>query len=192
MPIYRRPIGGDEAAINSLRNDLVEELRGPKPLGQPIILEDCTPQTDSMRVHVVWDRWTECPRELRQQLIMDAYKEALGEKLPHPITLAMGLTVPEAVEIGLLPFRIAPAQRRSDSAADAEYHQTMLKAGASTLFEKEVPQLRFASLENAEVALASLEAELPGSKWLVIQEVPETFGSTSSITTTSFSIPSDR
>lgn len=191
MPVYRRPTPGDDVPIGAIRNDLIEELRNPKPLGQPIILEDATPQTNSVRVHVVWDRWTECPRELRHQVIEDAYMEALGSKQQLPITLALGLTVPEAIGVGLLPYQIAPAPRRTNDISDERYLEAMLKAGASTLLGRQNPQLRFATPEDAETAMESLQSELPGSKWLIIREVPDASTSTSSITTMSLSILPD-
>ena len=103
MPRHVRVTPPVVAEHDSLLADLVGELKSHNLIGQPIILEDRTPQTNSIRVYVIWEQWDIYPGESRSQLIMDAYGEAFGEETQRQITLALGVTVPEAVAIGLLP-----------------------------------------------------------------------------------------
>jgi hypothetical protein len=140
-------------------------------MGQPIILEDSTPETKSTRVHVIWDRWEEHPGEFRSALIQQAYEAALGRMYREQITFALGLTVPEAISLGLFPFQVIPARRRGEAPSDEEYDKAMLEAGASTLADTKRPQLRFATEEDAQAAYEHLEEALPGSKWIITQEV---------------------
>ena len=129
MPIHRRSPPQRSTSDGSLLNDLVAELKQPRDMGQPIIIEDSTPETHSLRVNVVWDRWEECPRELRAGIIIDAYKEARGEEVRQQITLALGVTVPEAVAIGLLPFHVRCVSRLIDKLVPKkEFRKTLVNA----------------------------------------------------------------
>ncbi len=177
MPLHQigsRGIGMDR---DRLLASLVHELREPQPIGQPIILEEQTPETKTMRVYVIWDLWEECPRELRSDIILDAYGEARGDKIKQEITLVLGVTVPEAADMGLLSYTIEPTKRQLGSPSYDEHIDAMLKAGASVLTDPHRPQLRFASLEDAEAAVEHLQNILPKSKWLITQEVLTPSGS---------------
>ncbi len=173
MPVRRLTASADEPAIAALRGNLVKELTSPKEFGQPIILEDPTPETDSMRVYVIWDDWAECPREHRAQAIVEAYKEVRGDAVQLPITLASGLTVPEASSVGLLPYQIAPPLKKDPQVPQAEYRKAMIDLGASTLLGSDNPQLRLPTLKDAEAAIEHLEKALPRARWILIREVPE-------------------
>lgn len=162
--------------------DLVKELKNPGSIGQPIILEDRTPETNSIRVHVIWDRWDECERTRRSGVVLAAYEEVFGAETRQQITLALGMTVAEAIATGLLPFRIVPAQRRGQRPTDQQYRKAMDQAGAITMAPDDWPQLRFATQEDAEITLDHLTQALPDSKWIVIQEVSDASTSTSIVT----------
>jgi hypothetical protein len=140
-------------------------------MGQPIILEDGSANGESVRVQVVWDRWEAVPGELRSAIILEAYATALGDAYRQKIKLALGVTVPEAVEVGLLPFQIIPARRKGGEPSQEAYRKVMIDAGASLLFGEDRPQLRFASIEDAEVATERLQEMLPNSRWIITQEV---------------------
>ena len=171
MPRHIRTPEKTHAEHSSLLAELVKELKDPRPIGQPIILEDHTPETISRRVHVIWDRWEKCPRESRPNTIAEAYGEAFGAETRKEITLALGVTVPEAAGIGLLPFKVIPARKKNEHPPNQAYLEAMRKAGASVLADSEHPELRFATLEDAEQTLAFLERELKDSKWIVAQEI---------------------
>ena len=172
MPLHRR----QPAEVGELREDLVaelaRELNQPGPIGQPIVLEDNTPETNSIRVHVIWDRWTVCPDEYRSGVILGAYfKAGYPQEFVDKITFALGVTIPEAAEMGLVPFQVVPTRRKSERPSNQEYRQAMIDTGASVLAGAERPQIRCATLEDAEKTMEHLQQLLPGSKWIIAQEV---------------------
>lgn len=174
MPVHKRMPSEVGAHRDELVADLIGELRHPKPIGQPIVLEDDTPQTNSVRVYVIWDRWSECARDARSDIIVDAYKTAYYKEFADRITLALGLTVPEGVAMGLLPIKVAPARRKDGDPSEEEYQRTMIAAGASDLSGSEVVhswQVRCPTMEDAEKAIEYLEKVLPHSRWIVVREV---------------------
>ena len=171
MPRHVRGADQPSVDVRSLTTELLHELQDPQPFGQPIILEDRTPETSSMRVHVIWDRWEGCLRRVRSAVIADAYRSLNYIQADEQLTVCLGLTVPEAVSIGLLPYEVVSARRRDESPSLAEYRQAILQVGASTLSSGEHPRLRFAALEDAEAAMEHLLEKLPGSKWIIKQEV---------------------
>jgi hypothetical protein len=136
-----------------------------------LILEDDTPETNSLRVTVVWDRWSACPTEFRSPIILDSYAAAHGEDTRRKITLAIGVTVEEAVDLGLLPFKVLSARRRDESPSPEAYRKAMTEAGGVIISGDEGLQLRFATLDDAAAAMEALEHRLPGSKWMVVEEV---------------------
>jgi hypothetical protein len=145
-------------------------------MGQPIILEDGNVNGDSVRVQVVWDRWEELPGELRSAIILDAYATALGEAYRQRIKFALGMTVPEAIEVGLLPFQVIPARKKDGDPSPEEYRKAMIDAGASLLSGEDRPQLRFATIDDAEAAMERLQEMLPNSRWIIAQEVASPSG----------------
>ncbi len=171
MPRHIRSATVPMSERRTLVADLAQEIQTPRAMGQPIILEDGNLSGESLRVQVVWDRWEEVPGELRSPIILDAYATALGDGYRQRIKLALGITVLEAVEVGLLPFQVIAARRRDEELSLEEYRKAMIDAGASLLFGESRPQLRFASLEDAEAAIEHLQHVLPNSRWIIAQEV---------------------
>jgi hypothetical protein len=171
MPVHRRTPPEAGANRDELVADLARELRNPTLIGQPIVLEDDTPETNSMRVHVIWDRWNDCPRDARSAIILDAYRNAMfSRELIDQITLALGVTVPEAIAMGLLPFQVVPSRRLGEQHSIEEYRQAMLTAGASALASAEHPQIRCATQEDAEKTIECLEQSLPNLKWIIVAQ----------------------
>ncbi len=173
-----------EEAPRLTADDLVEklaaELRKSREYGQPIIDEEVFP-TGKIRVVVIWDEWDRLPMEDRTTAILQAYNRAEDEKR-EKIALASGLTVPEAVAAGMLPFVIIPAVRKGDPVTMEQCRQAMIDEGASRLLGPEpnklrlLPEpirLRFATLDDAEAARRRLLERLPGSDqvWVITQEV---------------------
>jgi hypothetical protein len=68
---------------------------------------------------------------------------------------------------------IITALRRDDKVTLDECRRAMLEEGASRLFGANNPQLRFATLEQAESARKRLIQKLPTSEqvWLITQDV---------------------
>ncbi len=159
-----------------LVRELVQELKNPQEIGQPLILEDRLFGKDTLRVQVVWDRWKDVPDEFRIEVIYDAYSAAFGEEYRQKIRLALGVTVPEAANLGLLPFQVIPARNKGGEPSPEEYRKAMIEAGASVLSRKDRPQLRFATIEDAEATMERLQEALPNSRWIIAQEVSSPSG----------------
>ena len=87
--------------------------------------------------------------------------------------MAIGLTVPEAHDAGLIPVQVTTALRESDPVTVDQCREAMIQLGASVLSDPEKPMLRFATLEEAEECIRQLEKQLPNSKpvWIVTQDV---------------------
>jgi hypothetical protein len=151
---------------------LVSELQNARDTGQPLIEEYVFPKTGAIRATVIWDQWEAVPDEERAALIQQAYEQAEGRDFRDRIALALGLTVPEAAELGLLPFRVKPVLRRGDPVTAEQCRQAMIALGASTLTDPANPQLCFASEEEAETCRQRLVRQLPGSDaiWAITHE----------------------
>lgn len=61
---------------------------------------------DAVHGFVVWDRFADVPESQCASIIMDADERASGKKFRGRITLATGVTVPEAADLELLPLSI--------------------------------------------------------------------------------------
>src|SRR5262249_15651130 len=94
-----------------------------------------------------------------------------GEPFRRQIALAIGVTVPEARDLGLLPYQIIPMRRETDGVSLEQYRGAMIQEGASVLENPDQPLLRFASLEEAAACKRRLEEKLPNSHWTIIHEV---------------------
>jgi hypothetical protein len=66
----------------------------------PNIIEEQTPR-GPIHVTVIWDEWRDLAAEQRGRIILDAYREALGEEKARTISIAMGLTPAEAMRLGI-------------------------------------------------------------------------------------------
>lgn len=174
MPRIKR--GLEEAPklrFPELAEELVDELRSEREAGQPRIEEQHFPKTNAVRVTVVWDKWAPLSDEDRAAIILQAYERVEGEEFRDRIALAIGLTVPEAYESGLLPYQIMTAIRPGDPVTPEQCAQAMSDQGASWLFDPNRPQLRFATEEEAHACKERLIRALPGSEpvWVIAKEV---------------------
>lgn len=152
--------------------DLVQEILTPRDFGQPIIFERHMDVGESVHVTVVWDRFADVLESDRTAVILDAYERAMGKPYRERISLATGVTVPEAGDLELLPFEIMPAPRKTDPADDiTSYHAALIAEGASVLRGDQRPELRFETLADAQAAVERLEQRLPSSRWLVVQAI---------------------
>lgn len=173
MPRIKRRFGErTRPPTGDLVERLADELRHNRESGQPVIEEQEFPSGKS-RVTVLWDAWDRLPLEDRTAVILRGYELAEGRGSRERIALASGLTVPEAIAAGMLPFQIIPALRKGDPVTPEQCRQAMIDEGASTLLGAHGPQLRFATEEEAEAARTRLVQRLPQSEpvWVVTQEV---------------------
>lgn len=164
-PSQRKPASMELVAA------LVGELREPREIGQPIILERHMELADAVQIYVVWDRFADVPDNQRAATILQAYEQVMGKEFRNRITLATGVTVPEAGDLELLPFEVIPALRNGNAGVVDKYHQVMLTEGASILRNPDRPELRFETLDDGTAAIERLENRLPNSRWIVVQAV---------------------
>lgn len=152
--------------------ELADELRTNRPCGQPLIREQRFPKTDVIRTTVIWDKWESLSDEDRLATILQAYEDVEGEAFRDRVALAIGLTVSEAHETGLLPFQVTTALRASDAVTAEECRDAMIEFGASVLSDPDRPVLRFATVEEAEQCVQQLVKRLPESEpvWIVTRE----------------------
>lgn len=160
----RPPAGG-------LAERLADEIKSEQASGQPFIYEQ-EYSTGKIRALVVWDEWQDRPLDERTATILAAYERAEGATYRDRVALASGLTVPEAVAAGMLPYQIITAHRASDPVTLEQCRQAALDEGATRLMGPNVPQLRFATEEEANACRARLIARLPQSDdvWLITRE----------------------
>lgn len=156
----------------TLVNQLVDELKAGRASGQPFIYEETFP-TGKIRILVLWDEWKDLPLEERTNIILAAIEKSDGRDYRDKVALASGLTVPEAVASGMLPFQIIAARRKEDAVTLDQCKEAELAEGASQLFGSETLQLRFPTEESAEACKRRLIEKLPGSDdiWVVLREV---------------------
>lgn len=150
---------------------LIDELKSDRQAGQPFIYEQEF-RTGKLRVLVVWDEWKNVPQEERTPTILSAYEKAEGKEYRAKIALASGLTVPEAIAAGMLPYHVFPALRKSDLVTLEECREVMLAEGATTLMGPDI-QLRFARQEEADASVKRMVAQLPKGAdiWVVTKEI---------------------
>src|SRR6516165_11120824 len=150
MPLIRR-VPNPAHVHADLVKALQDEIRNPRESGQPRIEETEFPSS-SIRVTVIWDKWHGIPDEVRPEVILSAYEAVKGKAYRDRITLAIGLTVPEARELGMLPYGLylSPALRSGDPSMIEQCHRAMRAEGASDLFDSGGPELWLATEEEAE------------------------------------------
>lgn len=151
---------------------LAKELGQRRGDPQPYIVERQIAVTGSRHVHVIWDELGALPDIDRSELIVEAYQQHEGEGAKN-ISVATGLTAREALALGLLPFKITPTRRADDRFSPKQYEQAMNQEAKHTVLRSvTLGQLRYPTLDDADQGSARLHAALPGSKWVVVQEVP--------------------
>jgi hypothetical protein len=170
MPLIRSPKDGANVQYPGLVAEIASELSQPKDFGQPRI-EETEFSTKAIRATAIWDKWDKVPDGNRPAVILEAYERVKGKAFRDRITLAIGLTFPEAYELGMLPYRLHPSVRSTDPVTELACNRAMRELGASDLFMPGKPVLRFASEEEAEKARSHLEKQLPGSHWLLDKDV---------------------
>lgn len=151
---------------------LVAELRESRESGQPLIEEQELPRTGNLSVTAIWDAWENIADDERAATILRAYEEVEGEAAREQITLAMGLTFPEAREDGRLSFQVVPILRKGDPVTLRQCEEAMIEEGASLLFAPDQPKLWFATRDDAEACIRRLVTRLPQSEqvWTIAEE----------------------
>ncbi len=165
---------GVRHALQPLVDELIEELRSPKDFGWPLVIETPIPRSSSKTLTVIWDKWQPYADEFRIDTALQAFGVVDGPAALDQIGLVESLTVPEARDAGMLPFRVVPLVRRDDPVTDADCRQAMIKLGASTLEDPLRPDFRFPTERMAEACRQALIEALPKSDnvWSVAVEGP--------------------
>lgn len=171
MPRIKRGPERKRGLHPHLVQELAQELRSAKQLGQPRI-EETEFETKAVRVSVIWDKWDRVADLDRSDVILQAYEQVEGKAYRDRITLAIGLTIPEAQELGALPYRIEPAPSTDAKILD-KCHEAMREIGASDLFASATPELWLATKEDAEAARELLRKRVPQAEWLLSWEFVE-------------------
>ncbi|HTW93631.1 MAG TPA: hypothetical protein VMD30_02480, partial [Tepidisphaeraceae bacterium] len=114
MPLIRNGTTNDRRA-SDLTQQLASELSSPGKTGEPLVYENQIGQTQSYHVTVVWNEWDDFPLQSRSRIILDAYEQAAPEKTGK-IRIAMGLTWPEAISMGIFPFSVKALLKENDPA----------------------------------------------------------------------------
>jgi hypothetical protein len=171
----RKQIGPDlplAAARLDLAKQLAAELKSNREYGQPVIYEQ-TFRTGMARVNVLWDRWNGHSLEQRTSTILRAFEMVEGPGALDRVVLATGMTIPEAVAAGMLPYQIIPVLRPGDPVDRDQVRQAMLEEGASDLIPGEWPHLRCSTLQEAEAAHDRLNQrlKLPVPLWLINKDL---------------------
>lgn len=173
MPVIRKTVGPQPVtdAVDTL-NDLFRELHSPQEFGQPLIEEEEFSRTGLILVTVIWDRWEGLADQARSAIILQAYEQAKGVELRNRIGVSLGLTVPEAVEMGKLPYSVVPLLRKTDPVGIEDCRRAMIKLGASVLAGPDRPVLRFPTEAEAGRYRLKLTEILPGSEpvWAILQD----------------------
>jgi hypothetical protein len=176
MPRIKVGTQGEPAVTNrALAEELVQELKNGRKSGQPIIYEQEF-STGRMRVTVIWDKWEQLPLEDRSSLILRAFEIAEGPDYRDRIALASGLTVPEALAAGMLPYQVEPGLRKSDRVSREQVRAAMIAEGATELRNPPALVLAFATEEEALACRSRLSERLPESEpiWMILRSVSVT------------------
>lgn len=169
MPVLKKNFSDGGVEAKSLFEDLVSELKSPRASGQPLIEIRQMKRDGLKHVHVIWDRWAGVAPETRAAVIRDAFSSVEGESFEQTIAITMAATTPEAVEAGLLPYRVRPFKFERGTANDhAAIRGAMIKEGATDEGAANMPLLCFASEEEASAAVHRLRTEVPNVEWTIV------------------------
>jgi hypothetical protein len=164
MPVIRgrsRETRLSDVQRRSLLDRLNAEREGRAATGGPVIFEIPLEQPGRFDVMVVWDEWSGVRSEDRTQLIQEAYKDKVDN-----LGLALGVTYQEAVEQGVLPFRVRLRFGPQPRFSQEKLREACLAVGGFPGPGGNI-ELRFPTETTAEEAIKQLKKRLPGSQWLV-------------------------
>ena len=101
MPVRRRIGLLEDVQIKDLRDRLIREFRDPQEdEPEPVIVED-QGIAGGLRLYVIWGRWGDLEQRVRSEVVLDAFREVRGVIAAREVTVAMGLTQPEAQRMNI-------------------------------------------------------------------------------------------
>jgi hypothetical protein len=169
MPRYKLSDTMSPALREEIVSAIANELRSAPALGGPLVYETEIPQTGTYHVFVVWQRWRDVPSEYRSSIILDAYQRVDPSMASH-ITIATGITMEEAIELGLLPYQVVAMRKKGDPVPEERLTKALLDEGAVETAAG--VQLRFPTKELADQAYMHLVDKVPGPYWAVEHTIP--------------------
>lgn len=172
MPVVETQPPGRTPQEDALLEELIAELREPHPSGQPLVEIRQMSRGGAKHVYVIWDKWDSCPPESRSSLIRDAFAAVKGDEFERAIAIAIAATVPEAAELGLLPYEVKPFRwYQLDEPTRGIATQALIAEGASRLSSSWLPSLRYRTEREAEEAVERLRQRAPSIDWGVVRTV---------------------
>jgi hypothetical protein len=170
MPLIRSQSSPETAGIKELVQELAGELRSPldvsRPLRQPVIIENEVGTERTLHVVVIWERWQLIPAPDRSSVIMQAYESAASDRIER-IMMTLGVTLEEAVDLGLMPYGIEPTVRKTDEACPENVERLMRQEGA--VVTPSGLLLRFPSLEGANASYERLARQSDPRFWAIVK-----------------------
>ena len=139
----------------------------PQP---PFIMDDALAGGHGRHLVVLWDQWANMEPSKRARIILDAFERAYPGQ-SATVTLAIGLSLSEALSLGYLPYKVEPAVRNGDKVSTARLRQALESVGGAVIKIGESTQLRFPTLDHAQQAYRALQQRVPGPFWTIVQEV---------------------
>ena len=103
MPYRTRVSVFDDVLMRDLRDRLARELAHPdENAAEPVIIEEGNAGAgEPTRLYLIWSDWTQLDQRMRSRVILDAYESVHGHLRALMVTVAMGLTPPEAQQMGI-------------------------------------------------------------------------------------------
>jgi hypothetical protein len=136
----------------------------------PLVIVNRVPQTKTVHVVVVWDRWRDLTPQQRDRVIVDSF--AAGHPgQDEPVSFPMGLTPGEALHQGFLPYQINAHARAEDGVSAKDIDQAMKSAGGIFLRVGDDVQLRFATRGQAGEAYRRLLNRVNKPIWTLSEEL---------------------
>jgi len=166
MPRIRAEAPTDRIApFRDLVSKLATELRHNSHTGQPVIVERKAGTAGAQHVFVFWDEWSRVPPSLRGAVILAAYEQADPEMV-NQITLAMGVTMEQALSMNLLPYAVTPMLRNTDKLKPDEAIRLMQREGAFKTSD-DLWHLCFPTMDLAEAARKKLADASSPDYWAI-------------------------
>ena len=169
MPIIRNG-SRQPARAAGLTRRLATELAHPHATGQPLILDNQIGQVQRYYVTVVWDEWADLEPVARSRVVLDAYESAMPERTGQ-IAIAMGLTMADAISMGLFPYRVLPHAPEQHPDFLRRMLDAMRAEPGVTIAVDGYPQLRFRTMIEATETTDRLKAAVPSSEWIITRDV---------------------
>lgn len=156
--------------VETLAQQLAQELSSPGDQAQPLIIERHIAGTRSRHIWVVWEGWRDLEAGERTAVITDAYGRSEGFDAADNISIAVGVLPEEAAALGLLPWAVTPANPLD--IVSIPYQQAQSREARHTVLGSWSP-LRYASEGEARLAIDRLRQGLPGSSWVAKHETDQ-------------------